>query len=166
MSNVSLQQQLLSLQDRLFVYAMSMTENKADAQDLLQETTLRVLDNKDKFVENTNFKAWVFTLMRNIFINNYRKMMRERRFINAEEEVYRLNLPVSSDHLSPDSNLALKEMNEALRKLDDDIRLPFAFHVMGYKYQEIAERLNIPIGTVKSRIFMARKHLMRSLRES
>lgn len=165
MSNFTLQQQLLGLQDRLFSFAMSMTENREDAKDLLQETTLRVLDNQDKFVADTNFKAWVFTLMRNIFINNYRKLVREQRFVSPTEELYQLNLPVSSGYASPESVLSLKDMKKALDELDEEIRVPFTMHVLGYKYHEIAEKLNIPIGTVKSRIFMARKQLMIVLKD-
>ncbi|MEG1586817.1 MAG: RNA polymerase sigma factor [Bacteroidales bacterium] len=165
MSNFTLQQQLLGLQDRLFSFAMSMTENREDAKDLLQETTLRVLDNQDKFVADTNFKAWVFTLMRNIFINNYRKLVREQRFVTPADELYQLNLPANSGYSSPESALSLKDMQEALADLDDDLRMPFSMHVLGYKYHEISEQLNIPIGTVKSRIFVARKHLMERLKD-
>lgn len=165
MSNVSLQQQLLGLQDRLFSFALSMTENREDAKDLLQETTLRVLDNQDKFVVDTNFKAWVFTLMRNIFINNYRKMVREQRFVSPTDDLYQLNLPADSGFYSPESALSLKEVSKALDELGEEIKHPFVLHLLGYKYCEIAEKLNIPIGTVKSRIFLARKHLMVVLKD-
>ncbi|MGL4293834.1 MAG: RNA polymerase sigma factor [Bacteroidales bacterium] len=165
MSNVTLQEQLLGLQDRLFSFALSMTENREDAKDLLQETTLRVLDNQDKFVADTNFKAWVFTLMRNIFINNYRKMVREQRFVTPAEELYQLNLPANTGYASPESVLSLKDMKKALDALEFDIRTPFSMHLLGFKYHEISEQLNIPIGTVKSRIFLARKQLMVVLKD-
>ncbi|MEG0948083.1 MAG: RNA polymerase sigma factor [Bacteroidales bacterium] len=165
MSNGTLQQQLLGLQDRLFSFALSMTENREDAKDLLQETTLRVLDNQDKFVADTNFKAWVFTLMRNIFINNYRKLVREQRFVSPSDELYQLNIPADSGYSSPESVLSIGEMNDAVKHLEEEIRAPFLMHVLGFKYYEIAEKLQIPIGTVKSRIFLARKQLMVKLKE-
>lgn len=165
MSNATLQEQLLGLQDRLYSFALSMTENREDAKDLLQETTLRVLDNQDKFVEDTNFKAWVFTLMRNIFINNYRKLVREQRFVTPADELYQLNIPAGSGYSSPESLVSIGEMNDAVKNLEDEIRAPFLLHVLGFKYCEIAEKLNIPIGTVKSRIFLARKQLMVKLKE-
>ncbi len=159
----TIQQQLLGLQDRLFSFALSMTENRDDAKDLLQETTLKVLDNEKKFAVDTNFKAWVFTMMRNIFINNYRRTVREQSYVSSREEVYRLEMPQRCRYNTPESELELVEMRKAMQELDEETRIPFTMHVMGYKYQEIADELDIPIGTVKSRIHVARKKLMKRL---
>lgn len=165
MGNPSIQQQLLGLQDKLLSFAMMLTENREEAQDLFQETALKALDNEDKFIVDTNFKGWVFTLMRNIFINNYRRMVRNQRLILPGDELYKLNVPASSGYASPDGALTLKEITQVLDNLEEEIRTPFTMHVSGFKYHEIAENLNLPIGTVKSRIFLARKHLMHSLKD-
>lgn len=161
----TLHEQLLSLQNRLYCYAMSMTENREDAKDLLQETSLRVLDNQDKFEDNTNFKAWVFTLMRNIFINNYRKLVREQKLLYNTDDCPHLLSGSESGFISPESSLSLKNIKMVINKLERDIRLPFSLYTIGYKYQEIADKLHIPIGTVKSRIFQARKQIMLELRD-
>ena len=132
MSNTTIQQQLLGLQDRLFSFALSMTENREDAKDLLQETTLKVLDNEKKFTVDTNFKAWVFTMMRNIFINNYRRMVREQSYVSSREEIYRLEMPARHRYNTPESELELEEMRKAMEELDEETRVPFTMHVMGY----------------------------------
>ncbi len=165
MGKPTIQQQLVGLQDKLLSFAMMLTENKDDARDLFQETALKALDNEDKFVVDTNFKGWVFTLMRNIFINNYRRMVRNQKILLPGDELYKLNMPTSSAYASPDGALTLKEITRVLDNLEEDIRTPFTMHVSGYKYHEIAENLDLPIGTVKSRIFLARKNLMHSLKD-
>ncbi len=165
MGNPIIQQQLVSLQDKLLRFAMTLTENREEAQDLFQETALKALDNEDKFSVDTNFKAWVFTLMRNIFINNYRRMVRNQKLFIVDDEFYKLNVPVNSGYISPEGSMTFKEIMDSMNSLDAEIREPFSLLVAGYKYQEIADNLNIPIGTVKSRIFLARKHLMNSLQD-
>ena len=93
MSSKNFQTKLLDLQDNLLNFAYLLTSNRDDAYDLLQDTTLKALDNEDKYVENVNFKGWVFTIMRNIFINNYRKVVRSATVIDQTEDLYHLNLP-------------------------------------------------------------------------
>lgn len=161
----NINKELLGLQSKLFSFAYSLTENREDAQDLLQETTLRVLDNENKFQVGTNFKGWVFTLMRNIFINNYRKMVRQQQFVTPDEELYRLQLPVMKGYESPEGAITIQEITKMVNQLEEELRLPFSLFVVGYKYQEISDKLNIPIGTVKSRIYAARKTLMKVLKD-
>jgi RNA polymerase sigma-70 factor (ECF subfamily) len=165
MQELSMNQQLLGLQDHLFSFALSMTGNRDDAKDLVQETILRVYDNRDKYMEDTNFKAWVFTLMRNIFINNYRKTMRERNLMLSSEDLISLNQPHDSEATSSMGALSIGDISRTLTSLGREIRQPFVLHLLGYKYSEIADRLGIPIGTVKSRIFLARRHLMTVLKD-
>lgn len=145
---------------------MSLTLNKEEAEDLMQETNLKVLDNDDKYVDNTNFKGWVFTIMRNIFINNYRRTARNKTIVDTSDSLYQLNQSsLSSTYDSPETTYNVKEISEVINSFSDDYRIPFSMYVAGYKYDEIAEQMNIPLGTVKSRIFFARKRL-RSILEN
>ncbi len=155
----SLNERLLGLQDNLGSFAMSLTLNREEAEDLMQETNLKVLDNHDKYVDNTNFSGWVFTIMRNIFINNYRRAVRSKTLVDTTDDLYHLNMPQSSGYDSPDVAYNVKEISAVINSFSEDYRQPFSMYVAGYKYEEIAEKMNIPLGTVKSRIFFARKRL-------
>lgn len=159
MKTMNFQDRLLNLQDNMLNFAYSLTENKEEAEDLLQDTTLKVLTNKDKYVENTNFKGWVFTIMRNIFINNYRKVVRNQTVIDHSEDLYQLNIPQESGFSTPEGTFNVKEINATINSFSDEYRIPFSMHVAGYKYYEIAEKMHLPLGTVKSRIFFARQKL-------
>ncbi len=158
-------EKLIGLQNHLLHFAYTLTPNKDDVQDLLQETTLKALKNQDKYTENTNFKGWVFTIMKNTFINNYHKMVRNQTIIDQTEELYLLNLPQESGIETPDSSYTVNEITKCINDFIDDYRIPFSMHVSGFKYQEIAERMDLPIGTVKSRIFFARKKLQETLKD-
>lgn len=165
MSSKKFQSKLMSLQNNLLNFAYILTSNRDDAYDLLQDTTLKALDNEDKYVDNINFKGWVFTIMRNIFINNYRKVVRSSTIIDQTEDLYHLNLPQDSGFETPECAFAVKEINEAINSFPDEYRIPFSMHVAGYKYNEIAEEMELPLGTVKSRIFFARKKLQTLLKD-
>lgn len=165
MSSKNFQTKLLDLQSNLLNFAYLLTSNRDDAYDLLQDTTPKALDNEDKYVDNVNFKGWVFTIMRNIFINNYRKVVRSATVIDQTEDLYHLNLPQESGFDSPGSAIAAKEITAAINSFSDDYRIPFSMHVAGYKYNEIAEKMNLPLGTVKSRIFFARQRLQEMLKD-
>lgn len=165
MKNESLEIQLLGLQDNMLHFAYSLTLNRDEAKDLLQETTLKVLSNEDKFVDNTNFKGWVLTIMKNIFINNYRKILRDQTILDHTDNSYYLNVPKESGFDTPDGLYTIGEINKCINSFSDDYRVPFSMHVAGYKYHEIAEKLDLPIGTVKSRIFFARQRLQESLKD-
>ena len=159
MSSKKFQTKLLSLQSNLLNFAYMFTNNRDDAYDVLQDTTLKALDNEEKYVDNVNFKGWVFTIMRNIFINNYRKVVRSATIIDQTEDLYHLNLPQDSGIDTPEGSVAVKEITEAINSFSDDYRIPFSMHVAGYKYNEIADKMGLPLGTVKSRIFFARQKL-------
>ena len=139
--SASFTDRLTSLQANMLNFACMLTANRDDAQDLVQDTMLKALDNQDKYVDNTNFKGWVFTIMRNIFINNY------------------LNLSQDSGFETPEGSFGANEITDAINEFADEYRIPFSMHVAGYKYNEIAEKMNLPLGTIKSRIFFARKKL-------
>jgi RNA polymerase sigma-70 factor (ECF subfamily) len=147
----------------MFNFALMLTANKDDAQDLLQDTTLKALDNRNKYIDNVNFKGWVMTIMRNIFINNYRKSMRNQTIFDQTKDLYHLNLSQNSGFDSPDGTTTVREINVAIDNLNNELRTPFTLFLSGYKYNEIADDLELPLGTVKSRIFFARQALQRSL---
>ncbi len=156
-------QRLVALQGNLLSFAYQLTSNREAAEDLLQDTTLKALDNEEKFVENTNFKGWIFTIMRNIFINNYRQTVRQATVVDRTDDLYHLNISQDSGLDTPDGSYAVQEITEVLNSFSDEFRIPFNMHVAGYKYNEIAEKLDLPLGTVKSRIFFARKRLREQL---
>ncbi|MBD5200782.1 MAG: RNA polymerase sigma factor [Bacteroidales bacterium] len=158
-------QKLIGLQGNLLNFALQLTTDRDEANDLLQDTTLKALDNADKYVENVNFKGWIFTIMRNIFINNYRKTVRQATVVDKTEDLFHLNVSQDSGLNTPDGSFAVKEISVAINSFTEDYRVPFSMHVAGYKYHEIAQKLGLPLGTVKSRIFFARKRLQEQLKD-
>ena len=165
MTTIQFHQKILGLHDNMFHFALQLTANRDEAKDLTQETILKALDNEDKFVENNNFKGWILTIMRNIFINNYRKMAGSHTIIDKTENVYHLNLPQDSGLDTPEGSLNVQDITKAINELDKDMKEPFSMLIAGYKYDEIAEILNLPLGTIKNRIFLARKILQENLKE-
>ncbi len=153
------------MQGNLFSFALKLTADKDDAHDLVQDTTLKALNNEEKFVENTNFRGWMLTIMRNIFINNYRKTTRENTLVDTTEDLYHINLSQDSGFETPEGAYACNEISEILAKFPEEYRQPFSMHVAGYKYEEIASKLQMPLGTVKCRIFFTRKRLREILKD-
>ena len=156
---------VLGMQANLRSFALKLTMDKDAAHDLVQDTTLKALNNEDKFVDNANLKGWMLTIMRNIFINNYRKTVRENTMVDSTADLYHLNLKQDSGIETPDGAFAVNEISAILAKFPKDFSEPFNMHVAGYKYEEIAERLSMPLGTVKSRIFFTRKRLREILKD-
>jgi RNA polymerase sigma-70 factor (ECF subfamily) len=154
---------LIELEPNLERFAYSLTSNHEDARDLLQETYLKALTYKDKFEDNTNIKAWTFTIMKNTFINNYRKAVKQNTTFDSSDNQFMINS--RSENYGPDSMYSHSEISKKIDALDDDFKLPFQMHTSGYKYKEIAEKLNLKIGTVKSRIFFSRQKLMGALKD-
>lgn len=165
MKNVHIENELVALQNNMRNFAFSLTLNREEAEDLLQDTTLKVLDNQDKFTDNVNFKGWVLTIMKNIFINNYRKIVRNQTVVDRTEDLHHLNLPQNSGLASPESAYSVREIKKSIKAFSDEYRIPFSMHIQGYKYEEIATKMELPIGTVKSRIFLARKRLQEKLKD-
>ena len=165
MDVLQIQKDLIGMQDYMKNFARSLTKDEADAEDLTQDTTLRVLNNYDKFVDNVNFKGWVLKIMRNIFINNYHKLVRTQELIDYNVDAY--NVPLMSDggENTPEGSMDIKEITEAISALQPTLKEPFSMYISGYKYSEIAETLRIPLGTLKTRIFFARQELQRKLRD-
>ena len=148
-----------TLTSLLHSFAYNLTKNVEDAKDLYQETTFRALSNRDKFQPDTNFKAWMFTIMKNIFINNYRKKVEANTILDTTDNQFYLNSGSHATGNAAEGGILMKELNAMIAGLDDSIRIPFLMHYEGFKYQEIADELALPLGTVKSRIFFARKEL-------
>lgn len=159
----SFRTELVNLQSNLLSFAYQLTSDREAAADLLQETTLKALDNEEKYTSDANFKGWVFTIMRNIFINNYRRNVRQATIVDTSEDLYQINSYQESALESPEDTIAVKDINNLLKSFDADFRIPFNMHIAGYKYSEIAEKMNLPVGTVKSRIFFTRKRLRAAL---
>jgi RNA polymerase sigma-70 factor (ECF subfamily) len=143
----------------LHSFAYTLTKNVEDAKDLYQETAFRAMTNREKFRPGTNFKAWLFTIMKNIFINNYRKKTKANTIMDSTDNMYYINSGSTSISNGAESSIMMQELTKMIAGLDDSIKIPFLMHYQGYKYQEIADHLDLPLGTVKSRIFFARKEL-------
>lgn len=165
MTAVEFNHQLISLETKLSRFAMSLTSNKEEAQDLLQETYLKALSHRDKFVGYTNLKAWAFTIMKNTFINNYRKQQKENTHNDSTKNQYFINLTKDQSPERPDNQYSTYEITRQIESLPEEFKKPFNMFLSGYKYKEIADELDLKIGTVKSRIFFTRKKLMDSLKD-
>ena len=137
MKSLSFRKDLIGVQDELLRFAYKLTTDREEANDLLQETSLKAFDNEDKYTPDTNFKGWMYTIMRNIFINNYRKVVRDQTFVDQTENLYHLNLPQESGFESTERAYDLKEMHRVVNALPKEYRVPFAMHVSGFKYREI-----------------------------
>ena len=140
-------------------FAYNLTKNSEEAKDLYQETAFRAMSNREKFVPGTNLKAWLLTIMKNIFINNYRKKTKANTIIDSTDNLYYINSGKNSIQNNAESQILIDELTDMIESLDDTMKVPFEMHRVGYKYQEIADKLRLPLGTVKSRIFFARKAL-------
>lgn len=165
MTTLNFKNELLAIQDELLRFAYKLTSDPEEANDLLQETSLKALDNEEKFEPDTNFRGWMYTIMRNIFINNYRKQVRDQTFIDHTDNLYHINQSTDMAFDSTEAAYDLKEIYRAVNRLPKEYRIPFSMHVSGFKYREIAEKLGLPLGTVKSRIFFTRQRLQIELKD-
>lgn len=162
MTNQLFETNLNSLSDRLFSFALKLTKSKDAAMDLYQETAFKAFKKRDTFKTGSNFKAWITTIMYNTFVNDYRKR-RRRNVADAPVEELTYALETTNIYPSVNSQIAEKEIIEQVKKLKPAYQGPLNMFISGYKYQEIADAHNIPMGTVKSRINYARKTLKEKL---
>lgn len=160
MNSSSFQSELMGMQNVMLNFAFTLTRNSDDARDLVQDTMLKAITAEDKYTHGENFKGWVLTIMRNIFIDQYNKMSRLSTIHDTTEDSYLLNI-ASADLIaeSPEDSYSTYEIEEAIRHLDKLYRIPLVMLVSGYKYNEIAEEMGLNISTVKNRIFTGR-HLL------
>lgn len=145
-------------------FALSLTHNVDDALDLLQDTYVKAISYRDKFEDSTNLKAWLFTIMKNTFINAYRRNTKTKELISKGDEIAlnRAFKQNSYDHC--ESRINAKEIIKQIESLEDQYKVPFTRYYTGYKYEEIAHEMHLPLGTIKSRIFIARKILMQRIK--
>lgn len=155
--------QIEEMQGTLKQFTYRFTRNPEESQDLIQDTMLKALTYRDKFREDTNLKGWLFTIMRNTFINNYRKQKLAKTSTDNTKELYFLNVADTHTFNRPEKSVEFKEMWKNVNEIKEELSVPFKMYTTGYKYHEIAEQLNIPIGTVKNRIFHARKEIQKKL---
>lgn len=146
-------------------FAFNLTKSREATEDLIQDTFYRALSNEEKFAEGTNIKAWLFTIMRNIFINNYRRNQKRNTITDTSENQYLLNSTKSYEKNGSERSFLAQDIEKAMAGVSKDFTEPFMMYYTGYHYQEIADKLGLPLGTVKSRIFFARKELQQKLTE-
>ena len=159
MSTIEFNQMLVNNAEFLKPFAITLTRDSEAAKDLFQETLFRALSNKDKYSVGTNIKAWLYTIMRNIFINNYRRKVKQNTIFDSTPNDFLINQTQSVVANNAESNLRLKDIQEAIHNLPQIFRNPFLLYFDGFKYHEIADMLGEPLGTIKSRIHFARKLL-------
>lgn len=147
----------------LKMYALHFTHDTDDANDLVQDTMLKAITYYTKFKEGTNIKGWLYVIMKNTFINNYRKFVRMSSFVVKADEISSANLMYSSTRNEAEPKFVMDDLQKALKKLPDTYLVPFTMYFEGYRYYEIAEHLAIPIGTVKTRIHVARQLIKKYL---
>jgi len=159
MSTIEFNQMLVNNAEFLKPFAVTLTRDQEAAKDLFQETLFRALANKDKYNVGTNIKAWLYTIMRNIFINNYRRKAKQNTIFDSTPNDFLLNQNQATIANAAESSLRLKDIQQAIHNLPEIFRNPFLLYFDGFKYHEIAEMLDEPLGTIKSRIHFARKLL-------
>ena len=163
MTTIQFQNSLTALENKLYYFALSLTCNSDKAHDLVQETFLRALTYQSKFSSDTNLIAWVYTIMKNTFINEYRRNIKAKNALDCKTGSLLISFSKDDFYPSVESVHAEKEIHKKIDQLNEDFRVPFQLFLSGYKYKEIAERLGLPLGTVKSRIFFTRKKLSKWL---
>ena len=159
MSTIEFNEVLVSNSNYLRPFAMTLTKDSESAKDLVQETLYRALANKEKYMDGTNIKAWLYTIMRNIFINNYRRNAKQNVILDGTSNEFLINSTRFTTANTAEVSLAVKNIYEAIHQLPEIFKVPFQLYFDGYKYHEIAGILKEPLGTIKSRIHFARKLL-------
>ncbi len=159
MSSLEFNELLLDNADFLKPFAINLTRDTEAANDLCQETLYKALANQEKYHVGTNIKAWLFTIMRNIFINNYRRKVKQKTILDNSSNDFLINQKQATVSNAAETNLRMKEIQAAIKALPEIFKTPFLLYFEGYRYNEIAEVLQEPLGTIKSRIHFARKLL-------
>jgi len=159
MSTLEFNEILLGNADFLKPFAINLTKDSETAKDLFQSTLYKALSNKDKYNAGTNIRAWLFTIMRNIFINDYRRKAKQKTIFDNTSNDYLINQKRATVSNGAESDLRLKEIKKHIQQLPEIFKTPFLLYFDGYRYNEIAEVLEEPLGTIKSRIHFARKLL-------
>ncbi|NRB51778.1 MAG: RNA polymerase sigma factor [Saprospiraceae bacterium] len=145
-------------------FALKLTQDVHRAEDLYQDTAFRAFKHQDKFTSNSNLKAWLSTIMKNTFINNFRVRKRQANVFDDTPDNYLLNSEANEIPNDGEGKLALDDLHQLIDQLDERYKYPFLMMYEGYKYDEICTELDLPIGTVKSRIFLARAALKHQIK--
>ena len=165
MTQMEFNTRVSQMQAPLNNFAFKLTRDSEDAADLTQETMTKAFYNREKFREGTNMKAWLYTIMKNIFINNYRRQSSGLIVTDDTETQYYINSHPTQDYNKGERKMILKEISRAISSLSSNLRIPFELAFKGYRYDEIAHFMQVPLGTVKIRIHNARKKLRHVLRD-
>lgn len=164
MTAIEFNTKILNERPSLKSFALSLTRNTEDALDLIQETYLKAITYRSKFEDSTNLRAWLFTIMKNTFINAYRRNAKSKSFLVKGDEIALQRAFKQNSYDHSESRINTKEIIKEIENLEHQYKVPFTRFYNGYKYEEIASELQLPLGTVKSRIFIARKILMDALK--
>ncbi len=163
MTTLEFNYQVAGMRNTLRDFTRRFTRDREESLDLVQDTILKALTYRDKIRDDTNLKAWLFTIMRNTFINNYRKHQRSKTANDTSKDLFQLNVEEQHTFCRPHESLEFKEIWKNMNGIREEFMIPFKMHTSGYKYHEIAGHLGLPIGTVKNRIFHARKEIQKKL---
>lgn len=155
---------VVNLHPSLRPIAFKLTRDKEQANDLIQDTLVKAIANREKFADGTNLKAWLYTIMKNTFITNYHRLVKRKTFIDTTDNLHFINTSSNTIENDAGTKMAVDEIEAAINGLNYEYKTPFMMYFKGYKYFEIADILNIPIGTVKNRIHIARKELKSELK--
>lgn len=159
MSGLEFNQLMITNADHLKPFALSLTRDNDSARDLFQETIYRAMVNREKYNPGTNLKAWMYTIMRNIFINDYRKKARHKTIFDNSPNETLIDYNQYKYINQAEANIKLKEISKMINSLPEIFKVPFKMYFDGYRYNEISSLLEEPLGTIKSRIHFARKLL-------
>ena len=149
---------LVQLQEQLFYYALQLTEDREDALDLVQETSFKALKNRNRLHNNDHIRAWLYTILKNTYIN-YLRSSHYRQLIYDSEELNNIAIQSGGSNGTPYEELEKKELYEIIEMLPHSYKKPIRMFLSGYSYKEIAKQMDIPIGTVKSRIHLGKKQI-------
>ena len=163
MSILDFNEILLGNAEFLRPFAINLTKDSETAEDLYQNTLYKALSNKDKYHSGTNIRAWLYTIMRNIFINEYRRKVKQKTIFDSSPNDFLINHNQATISNAAESNIRIKEIRKHIKELPEIFKTPFLLYCDGYRYNEIAEALEQPLGTIKSRIHFARKLLKQQL---
>lgn len=164
MSTIEFSTQFDRLRRTLFSFALNLTKDEESARDLVQETAFKAFKYRDRYEPQTNLRAWLMTIMRNSFINEYRKRKRRQTLNDNTSNDYLLDSGQQTVANQGESSVMQEEIIKVVNTLEDWVRIPFLMHFQGFKYEEIADELEVPLGTIKSRIFFARQKLQAQMR--
>jgi RNA polymerase sigma-70 factor (ECF subfamily) len=154
----------MSLETSLNYFALGLTRDTETAKDLVQDTYLKAIQYREKYTNDNNIKAWLFTILRNTYLNQVTKLSYKNTINDESEDSYIIKNTLPQNETA-ESVINTNDISKTINSLVDEYRIPFQMFFDGYEYKEIAEEINLPIGTVKSRIFFARKILMENLQD-